>query len=273
MRCGRPPSRMSAARTIAGSRLLEASAEEPNDLRGRDRPGPHLHHRRSHFQGALASGIGAPRSPGHVGDRRGPRHSLRRDGGRSAWIWVALAVVFAVAVSQRGPAPALRPATLGAEGTALEPPPRALVWIGGALLVALAATPAFAGHASSLDPTWALVPSTIVHVTAMSVWVGGLVMLVAALPAATRNLEPPDRTRLLAACLRRFSPIAFGAVIVLLATGILQSLLELARSAPSSTGFRPAHPGEERTARGPDRARSGQPAPLHPEDGRTGARR
>ena len=31
----------------------------------------------------------------------------------------------------------------------------------------------------------------------------------------------------LAACLRRFSPIALGAVIVLLATGILQSLLEL----------------------------------------------
>ena len=179
------------------------------------------------FQGALASGTGPLEALdtsviGEVLDTRFGEVWAIRFG-----IWVALAVVFAVAVSQRGPAPALRPATLGAEGTALETPPRALVWIGGALLVALAATPAFAGHASSLDPTWALVPSTIVHVTAMSVWVGGLVMLVAALPAATRNLEPPDRTRLLAACLRRFSPIALGAVIVLLATGILQSLLEL----------------------------------------------
>ena len=39
----------------------------------------------------------------------------------------------------------------------------------------------------------------MLHVLAMSVWVGGLLVLIAVLPVATRALEPPDRTRLLAA--------------------------------------------------------------------------
>ncbi len=47
------------------------------------------------------------------------------------------------------------------------------------------------------------------------------------LPAATRRLEPPDRTRLLAACLRRFSPLALASVATLLASGTYQSILYL----------------------------------------------
>ena len=46
----------------------------------------------------------------------------------------------------------------------------------------------------------------------MSAWIGGLVALLVALPAATRRLHAPDRTRLLAATLVRFSPIALGCV-------------------------------------------------------------
>ena len=40
-------------------------------------------------------------------------------------------------------------------------------------------------------------------------------------------LEAPDRTRLLAATLARFSPIAFASVIALLATGLVQSWFEV----------------------------------------------
>ena len=46
------------------------------------------------------------------------------------------------------------------------------------------------------------------------------------LPGATRLLERPDRTRLLAATLSRFSPVAF-AVLAILATGLVQSWFEI----------------------------------------------
>ena len=49
----------------------------------------------------------------------------------------------------------------------------------------------------------------------MSVWLGGLVVLIAALPRATAALAPADRTALLHATCRRFSPLALGAVIAI----------------------------------------------------------
>ena len=102
----------------------------------------------------------------------------------------------------------------------------------------LVVTPALAGHASSQSPRAVLVASTIAHVAAMSAWVGGLVALLAALPAATRRLSQPDRTRLLAATVARFSPFALAAVALLLATGVLQALLYLdAWSELTSTAF------------------------------------
>jgi copper transport protein len=58
----------------------------------------------------------------------------------------------------------------------------------------------------------------------MSAWIGGLVMLLFALPTATRRLETADRARLLAGVVVRFSTIAGAAVAVLLITGIVQSL-------------------------------------------------
>ena len=72
-----------------------------------------------------------------------------------------------------------------------------------------------------------MVAADSVHVLAMSVWLGGLAALVLALPAATRALAAADRTRLLAACLRRFSPLALASVAALLASGIGQSVAQL----------------------------------------------
>jgi copper transport protein len=72
----------------------------------------------------------------------------------------------------------------------------------------------------------------------MSVWIGGLVVLLTALPVATRRLEAPDRTRLLAAALRRFSAIALGCVVVLLVTGTIQSIEHIGSwSALLDSGF------------------------------------
>ena len=70
----------------------------------------------------------------------------------------------------------------------------------------LAITPALSGHASIQSPTGVFFPSDALHVLAASVWVGGIACLLLALPAATRQLESEDRSRLLLATLARFSP-------------------------------------------------------------------
>ncbi len=96
-----------------------------------------------------------------------------------------------------------------------------------ALLGFLCLTPALGGHAATLDDAWALVPANFLHVLAMAVWVGGVVLLLLALPAATRLLPPEHRTSLLAAVVARFSTLALCAVAVLVATGTVQAILDL----------------------------------------------
>ena len=92
----------------------------------------------------------------------------------------------------------------------------------------LVVSPALGGHAGAGDDAWALVPLNAAHVLSMSAWVGGVVALVAVVPAAqARTLDPPDRTRLLAALVTRFSTVALAAVALLLASGVGQSLIEL----------------------------------------------
>jgi copper transport protein len=124
--------------------------------------------------------------------------------------------------------PVLRLASLGAAGLAarrLATPPvlAALALLLGFLVV----SPGLSGHAGTTSPELLAMTSDTLHVVAMSAWLGGLAALVLALPAATRRLEASDRTRLLAACLRRFSPLALASVAVLLATGTCQSILYL----------------------------------------------
>ncbi len=87
--------------------------------------------------------------------------------------------------------------------------------------------PALGGHAGVQAPVAVLLPANVVHVVAASAWIGGLALLVLALPAAAARLEPPDRTRLLTGAVGRFSALAPFAVALLLAGGIVQSVLEL----------------------------------------------
>jgi copper transport protein len=62
-----------------------------------------------------------------------------------------------------------------------------------------------------------------IHVGAMTVWLGGLATLLFVLPAATRQLEPEGRSRLLASVLARFSRVALIAVAAILLTGLVQA--------------------------------------------------
>jgi copper transport protein len=90
-------------------------------------------------------------------------------------------------------------------------------------LAFIALEPALSGHPSTQSPVALLFPANVLHVVAMSVWVGGLASLVLILPAATRELEPPERSRLLATTLARFSPLALACVALILLTGVGQA--------------------------------------------------
>ena len=103
------------------------------------------------------------------------------------------------------------------------------------LLLALCLMPALAGHASTFDPGWLLIPASALHVLCMSIWVGGIAVLLLALPAATSQLEPGQRTVLLAGAVSRFSTVALLAVAGLVLGGVVQAVLEL-DALPDLTG-------------------------------------
>jgi copper transport protein len=124
------------------------------------------------------------------------------------------------------PASATSPAPASAQLLAAGPPRWlvALLALGG---VYLAITPALAGHASIESPVGVFFASDVLHVLAASVWVGGIACLLIALPAATRELAGPDRSRLLLATLARFSPLALAAVTALAITGVVQAYIDV----------------------------------------------
>jgi copper transport protein len=146
-----------------------------------------------------------------------------------AWIvrlvvWLLLGVLLLLALGARR-APVLRRAALGAEGAAVGPPvsrPQGLLLF--AAVIALALTFPLAGHTGDHSPEAVLVLSDTAHVLSMSVWLGGLVLLLTAVPVATRVLSPRERTPLLAGVVGRFSRMALIAVALLALTGVVQSL-------------------------------------------------
>lgn len=190
------------------------------------------------FQGATAGGttVWAALDPSVIEEVLDTRFGMVW--GVRALLWLVLGLV----VLWPRPAvrvPALQPARLGADGAAVRsvPAPPVLAVV-AALAVAIAITPGLAGHAGSTDPVWLILGADTLHVLAMCAWVGTLTFLLVALPAATRRLDPPSRTRLLAAALARVSPIALASVAVLLATGIGQSIAHLETVADLwETGF------------------------------------
>ncbi|MFG2861544.1 copper resistance CopC/CopD family protein [Streptomyces sioyaensis] len=87
--------------------------------------------------------------------------------------------------------------------------------VGGLIIaIGLAATWAMAEHASTGLQTTVAMPVDVLHLLAVATWLGGLAALVASL-----YWGPPVER----AAVRRFSRIAFGSVLVLVATGIYQS--------------------------------------------------
>jgi copper transport protein len=90
-----------------------------------------------------------------------------------------------------------------------------LLAAGGLLSVGLLLTPGLAGHAATQDLVPLAMVSDVVHVGAVSIWLGGLGLLAAA-------VLPRRVADELAVVVPRFSRVAFGAVITILVTGTFQ---------------------------------------------------
>jgi copper transport protein len=120
----------------------------------------------------------------------------------------------------------LRRARLGAEGLAPAPLPslpHRLLLITAVLVLALTAP--MGGHSSTHSPEALLISTDTVHLLSMCVWLGGLVMLLVAVPLRARALARDETTPMLASVVGRFSRLALLMVAILVATGITQSIV------------------------------------------------
>ena len=94
--------------------------------------------------------------------------------------------------------------------------------------VGLALAAASMGHARTESHPGLGVPSVAVHLLAVSMWVGGLAALVVLGASAWSAVPREDRNGLVRQVVPRFSRLALGAVAVLVATGTLNAVLDLA---------------------------------------------
>ncbi|MBQ0827803.1 copper resistance CopC/CopD family protein [Streptomyces tagetis] len=93
---------------------------------------------------------------------------------------------------------------------------------GGTVVAAgIAASWAMSEHASVGLQAGIAMPVDIVHLLAVAAWLGGLVALLAALYRAPADTPVPT------SAVRRFSHVAFGSVVALVATGVYQSWRQL----------------------------------------------
>lgn len=146
----------------------------------------------------------------------------------AAVAWVVFGALAATVLARRrASAPVLQPAALGAAGLSLRAPVRAVALLPLLPLAYLCLVPALSGHGSTQSPTAVMFPANVLHVMAMAIWVGGLLALLLAVPAATRRLPVADRSGMLAPVLVRFSTTALVCVVVLLIAGLVQAYVEI----------------------------------------------
>jgi copper transport protein len=89
--------------------------------------------------------------------------------------------------------------------------------------LALLASVAVAGHASTGPDAWLAIPAAMLHLAAMAVWLGGLLMLwLVVLPALRSGLRTLAEVRV-----RRWSVLAYTCVVCLVVTGEYQAARQI----------------------------------------------
>jgi copper transport protein len=135
---------------------------------------------------------------------------------------VLFGVLLAVTISSRTKAAARAAAPRRRNAPAARSPVAAGVppWLPavalGASAVLLMITWPLAGHAAAGTQTPLAITVDLLHLAAMAVWLGGLAVLAVSLPMAAARAD-------LRAVLPRFSRVAFGCVVVLVASGTYQT--------------------------------------------------
>ncbi len=94
--------------------------------------------------------------------------------------------------------------------------------LGGLCAAALPLTWALADHARTGMQVWLALPATVVHLLAMSLWLGGVVVLVIAV-LSRRGGSSASRTASLQSALPRFSALAQACFVGLALTGVYLS--------------------------------------------------
>ena len=92
-----------------------------------------------------------------------------------------------------------------------------------AAAIATLVLPALAGHAGQKSPRGLSLPLDVAHLAAVSIWIGGLIGLV----VFWLSVGARGRSAALADVVPRFSAVAFCTVLLLIGTGVGQSLEEL----------------------------------------------
>ena len=64
---------------------------------------------------------------------------------------------------------------------------------------------------------------SFLHLLATASWIGGMIFYVLVLTPSLGAIDPPQRGKLLGALIKRYASFAWGAVIVLIITGILKT--------------------------------------------------
>jgi copper transport protein len=105
------------------------------------------------------------------------------------------------------------------------PPARGRLTVAAVLAVGLVVSTAAVGHPVAGPWPGLAVAVTTVHVAAMTIWLGGLAALLAAVLRRTTAAEE------LAVVLPRFSRLAFGAVVALVVSGTVQAVREVSEPA------------------------------------------
>lgn len=99
-------------------------------------------------------------------------------------------------------------------------------WIGLGIGILLLFTVSFGSHAAAQPESILPILSDLIHLTAASVWVGGLLHFLIGL-YAVRQMDEAKRPALTAALIPRFSALALTSVAVLTLTGIYASTLQV----------------------------------------------
>ncbi|MGH3849540.1 MAG: copper resistance D family protein, partial [Pseudonocardiaceae bacterium] len=80
--------------------------------------------------------------------------------------------------------------------------------------IGLVRTPGFVSHATFSEPAWLGTTVDLIHLTALSVWIGGLVMVIACVLPLRRSAD-------VAAVMHRYSTVAFASVAAVVTTGTI----------------------------------------------------